>query len=320
MASFKKKVNVSRIVLIASIPVILVALVLAGFFSFRRTLARFSMDFYYPFYQAAKKVELTAAGQALAMRPRQELAIAVEQLQRQNADLAAQVKCLGDLEAENEYYRQALNMPRWVGFREVYAEVILRDPASWNEQFVISKGKKDGIAAGDLVLTFRFASRGGTPECVVAGRIIEASEHTAVVATVVNPECRLSVYLDDSNANGTLVGNGTSTMTARVLHLPLKDGEDRAGYSSDEKVVTGGFSEQLPPGKLVSFSEQTPPGILVGFLTVSPSGIKRAAVVHESGLYAEAWMKPAAQLDMIRFVVVLLPTGPESADRGTDAR
>ena len=73
MASFKKKVNVSRIVLFASIPVILVALVLAGFFSFRRTLARFSLDFYYPFFQAAKKTELAVAEQALAMRSRQEV-------------------------------------------------------------------------------------------------------------------------------------------------------------------------------------------------------------------------------------------------------
>ena len=67
MATFKKKVNVSRIVLFAAIPVVLAALVLTGFFTFRRPLARFSMDFYYPFYQAAKHVELAGARQALAM-------------------------------------------------------------------------------------------------------------------------------------------------------------------------------------------------------------------------------------------------------------
>ena len=50
MAVFKKKVNVSRIVLFAAIPVVIAALVLTGFFTFRRTLARFSLDFYYPFY------------------------------------------------------------------------------------------------------------------------------------------------------------------------------------------------------------------------------------------------------------------------------
>lgn len=288
MASFKKKVNVSRIVLFAAIPVVLVALVLTGFFTFRRPLARCSMDFYFPFYMAAKNVELAGARQALAMQPRQKLAGAVEQLQRQNALLAAQVQRLRELEADNERLRQELRMPRWSGYHEVYAEVILRDPSTWNEQFVISKGLDDGIETGDLVLTFQFAPRGGTPSCVLAGRVIEAAARTCVVATVVNPACRLSVSLAESGANGTLTGNGSSSMTALVSRLPLKN-----KYGIGEMVLTSGFSER------------TPRGICVGYLTDAPVGANHAAVVHDGGLYAEAWMTPAATLDTIRFVVVL---------------
>ena len=288
MSSFKKKVNVSRIVLFAAIPVVLAALVLTGFFTFRRPLARFSMDFYYPFYMAAKNVELAGARQTLAMQPRRKLAAAVEQLQRQNALLAAQVQRLRELEADNERLRQELRMPRWSGYREVYAEVILRDPSTWSEQFVISKGLNDGIETGDLVLTFRFAPRGGTPDCVLAGRVVEASAYTSVVATVVNPACRLSVSLAESGANGTLTGNGSSSMTALVSRLPLK-----SKYGIGEMVLTSGFSER------------TPRGICVGYLTDAPVGASHAAVVHDGGLYAEAWMTPAATLDTIRFVVVL---------------
>lgn len=288
MATFKKKVNVSRIVLFAAIPVVLAALVLTGFFTFRRPLARFSMDFYYPFYQAAKNVELAAARQSLAMQPRQKLAAAVEQLQRQNALLAAQVQRLREMEADNERLRQELRMPRWSGYHEVYAEVILREPSTWNEQFVISKGLDDGIETGDLVLSFQFAPRGGTPTCVLAGRVIETSAHTSVVATVVNPACRLSVSLAESGANGTLTGNGASSMTALISRLPLK-----SKYGVGEMVLTSGFSER------------TPRGICVGYLTDAPVGSHRAAVVHDGGLYAEAWMTPAAALDSIRFVVVL---------------
>ena len=284
----KKKNNVSRVVLFAAIPVVLAALVLTGFFTFRRTLARFSMDFYYPFYQAAKHVELAAARQALAAQPRQKLASAVEQLQRQNAMLAAQVQRLREMESDNERLRQELRMPRWSGYHEVYAEVILRDPSTWSEQFVISKGLNDGIETGDLVLTFDFAPRGGTPQCVLAGRVIEASARTSVVATVVNPACRLSVSLAESGANGTLTGNGASSMTALISRLPLK-----SKYGIGEMVLTSGFSER------------TPRGICVGYLTDAPVGVNRAAVVHDGGLYAEAWMTPAVSLDTIRFVVVL---------------
>ena len=288
MATFKKKVNVSRIVLFAAIPVVLAALVLTGFFTFRRTLARFSMDFYYPFFQAAKKVELATARQALALQSRQKLASGIEQLQRQNAMLAAQVQRLREMEADNERLRQELRMPRWSGYHEVYAEVILRDPATWSEQFVISKGMGDGIETGDLVLTFDFAPRGGTPQCVLAGRVIETSARTSVVATLVNPACQLSVSLAESGANGTLTGNGASSMTALVSRLPLKN-----KYGIGEMVLTSGFSER------------TPRGICVGYLTDAPVGGSRAAVVHDGGLFAEAWMKPAVSLDSIRFVVVL---------------
>ena len=288
MATFKKKVNVSRIVLFAAIPVVLAALVLTGFFTFRRTLARFSMDFYYPFFQAAKKVELATARQALALQSRQKLASGIEQLQRQNAMLAAQVQRLREMEADNERLRQELRMPRWSGYHEVYAEVILRDPATWSEQFVISKGMGDGIETGDLVLTFDFAPRGGTPQCVLAGRVIETSARTSVVATLVNPACQLSVSLAESGANGTLTGNGASSMTALVSRLPLKN-----KYGIGEMVLTSGFSERIPRG------------ICVGYLTDAPVGGSRAAVVHDGGLFAEAWMKPAVSLDSIRFVVVL---------------
>ena len=288
MATFKKKVNVSRIVLFAAIPVVLAALVLTGFFTFRRTLARFSMDFYYPFFQAAKRVELGMARQALALQSRQKLASGIEQLQRQNAMLAAQVQRLREMEADNERLRQELRMPRWSGYHEVYAEVILRDPATWSEQFVISKGMGDGIETGDLVLTFDFAPRGGTPQCVLAGRVIETSARTSVVATLVNPACQLSVSLAESGANGTLTGNGASSMTALVSRLPLKN-----KYGIGEMVLTSGFSER------------TPRGICVGYLTDAPVGGSRAAVVHDGGLFAEAWMKPAVSLDSIRFVVVL---------------
>jgi len=288
MTLIKKKTNVLRVVLFAAIPVVLAALVLTGFFTFRRTLARFSMDFYYPFYQAAKHVELAAARQALAAQPRQKLASAVDQLQRQNALLAAQVQRLREMEADNERLRQELRMPRWSGYHEVYAEVILRDPSTWSEQFVISKGLNDGIETGDLVLTFEFAPRGGTPRCVLAGRVVETSARTSVVATVVNPACRLSVSLAESGANGTLTGNGASSMTALISRLPLK-----SKYGIGEMVLTSGFSER------------TPRGICIGYLTDAPVGVNRAAVVHDGGLYAEAWMTPAVSLDSIRFVVVL---------------
>ena len=288
MTLIKKKTNVLRVVLFAAIPVVLAALVLTGFFTFRRTLARFSMDFYYPFYQAAKHVELAAARQALAAQPRQKLASAVDQLQRQNALLAAQVQRLREMEADNERLRQELRMPRWSGYHEVYAEVILRDPSTWSEQFVISKGLNDGIETGDLVLTFEFAPRGGTPRCVLAGRVVETSARTSVVATVVNPACRLSVSLAESGANGTLTGNGAASMTALISRLPLK-----SKYGIGEMVLTSGFSER------------TPRGICVGYLTDAPVGVNRAAVVHDGGLYAEAWMTPAVSLDSIRFVVVL---------------
>ena len=77
-------------------------------------------------------------------------------------------------------------------------------------------------------------------------------------------------------------------MTALVSRLPLK-----SKYGIGDTVLTSGFSER------------TPQGICVGYLTEAPVGVNRAAVIHDGGLYAEAWMTPAVDLDNIRFVVVL---------------
>ena len=286
--SFKKKVNVSRIVFLAAIPVVASVVVLAGVFVFRRPLGRSSMDFFYPFIQVSKNIELMIARQVLAMQARPRLASAVEQLQRQNTILAAQVQKYHRLEADNECLRQELNMPRRSNHHEVYAEVIVRDPSTWNELFVISKGKNDGIEQGDIVLTFDFSARSDTPSCVLAGRIIEVSARTSVVATIINPACHLNVVLAESGANGTLMGNGSSSVTALVSNLPL-----RSKYGIGEMVLTSGFSEYIPRG------------ICVGYLTNASIEGNHAAVVHDGELYAEAWVCPAVSLDMIRFVVVL---------------
>ena len=118
--------------------------------------------------------------------------------------------------------------------------------------------------------------------------MIETSSRTSVVATVVNPACQFSVTLAESGASGTLTGNGADAGTALISRLPLKS---KSGLG--EMVLTSGYSER------------TPQGICIGFLTEAPMGANRAAVVHDGGLFAEAWMKPAASLDNIRFVVVL---------------
>lgn len=281
-----KEYHIGRIVMLIMIPLFIFALVLTGFFTFRRTFSRLMLDFYFPFLSAVNEAANSAAAKALQAQPREKLASALITLQRQNTLLANSTSRTASLASENEHLRALMKMPRMDDFKEVYAEILLRDAVNWNEQFVLSKGSSSGIAIGDPVIAVPPAASGAAPTPILAGRVIEASKNSAVVATVLSPQCQVSVTLAESSLFGTLTGDGASSGTALITRLPVK-----GKYGNSEMVLTSGFSEHVPRG------------IFIGSLS-SEHG-RQAAYVVESGLYAEARMKPAVSLENLRFVVVL---------------
>ena len=212
----------------------------------------------------------------------------LEELRTELRELKVRMVSAEEAEAENRQLRELLDLEPPSGWHEVIAPVILRDPISWNRRMRIGRGSEDGLFAGAVALA-------GTE---VIGRVIEVGRNTAVVSTVLDAECRLSVQLPESGGVGILQGEGSaiqnvSQQLSSVEYLP-KD----ATYHEGDAVVTSGLSGQVPGG------------FLVGFLASNEDN-RVSEVVDAS--FARVNVRPAAEFDQCRFVVILVP----EEDRGS---
>lgn len=253
-------------------------------FALERFFSRMAMDYFYPWNKLVLNTESVAAREALAIsKSKRELAAMVDSLQQENAKLAAQTAADDAVKLENKQLRALLNLVPPANRQSVYAQIMLRDPVTWNEQFVVDKGESHGIQPGDPVVV---PAENGTT-AALAGRVISVSRHTATVATLHHKKCTFSVLLTESGQYGFL--NGTGGMSAPVISALPVEGK----YGAGEIVMTGGLSQQVPSG------------LFVGILSAGEDG---KAVEIRNGLYAEARLKPAADTGNLRFVTILIRT------------
>ena len=154
------------------------------------------------------------------------------------SELLAQKRGVDELAEENRQLRRQLSMEPPVGWRGVYAPVILRDPVTWNWEFIISKGSDDGIKVGNLAL---FGD-------VAIGRVTEVFHKTAKVSTLASPVCKFSVFVVAANGEeypGILQGqgaaNGGDPPECTVDYLPKM-----AEIAEADAVVTSGLGGAMP--------------------------------------------------------------------------
>ena len=206
---------------------------------------------------------------------------------KENADLSAANSVIAGLEKENAELRRLLDMNPKSYAVPCHAEIIIRDPVSWNELFTVDRGTYDGVAVGDLVLGMLPPDKTQKFNSAVAGRVIAVSENTATVATVLSSECILSVLLAESDSHGLLQGEDNTGNNT----VPLKFLSPNAKYGIGTIVTTSGYSDL------------TPAGIFIGTLAGTADG--NAAQLDESRLYAESGVRPALDLENLRFVTIL---------------
>lgn len=168
----------------------------------------------------------------------------IEELQdceRQLAELKVRIAELDEIKEENAQLRNLHNLPAVSGWKAVLAQVSVRDPAVWNWTFRVNVGHADGIIEGAPVMCGAY----------LAGRVGECNEHSALVNTLSNPACTLSVYVVSQNGvyPGVLRGTGavTGITQSAVVDFIQKDAVIQEGA----QVVTSGLGVELPGGLAV---------------------------------------------------------------------
>lgn len=275
-------------VLIGSVFILTAVLLTLGIYIIvRQSAMRMSADYYYPFLKLVRGMENTTADQLLLLQSKTKLAIALQKLMKENAYLSAEQTVVADLKKENAELRTLMSLGRKGTFRPVFAEVLTRDPMTWQEQFTLDKGSQEGIEPGNLVVTSVYSYRKDMPAIAVIGKVKTVTRHTALVATILSRDFRLSVSLPESKSSGILEGTGQiSEMQATLKFLPLN-----TIPASGQIVYTN------------AFSGNSPPGLPVGIITAMEDPGKRS---NTNQLYLETGVRPFESPAEVRFAAVFV--------------
>ncbi len=126
-----------------------------------------------------------------------------------------------------------LQQPPPTGWAWVTAPVLLRDPAKFDRRFRIGAGSTAGIVPGNAVMI----------DGIVVGRILQCSPHTALAVSLLDPQCKLSVRVADSQNIGILGGESSRPNLVSVTYLPRD-----AVFPVGRPLMTSGLGTEVPGG------------------------------------------------------------------------
>jgi rod shape-determining protein MreC len=254
----------------------------------RRAVGRIANDFFFPFLQAPAKIETAISNKSLLLKSKLALASTIEELRRENDKLTVKIAKTRKFELENQQLRKLVDLKSGTSYNCLIAELILRDPAFWDERFTVNKGSDDGVEAGSIVLSYAHAPEQPDKSILaVIGRVKSVSKHSSIVSTIISKHTRLSVSLPENKAHGIVKGGGrkNNKFWANLTFLPRD-----LDYKPGSPVYTSGLSNL------------TPPGLYVGKLSASSD----FAPHIQDNLYMQATIRPAVDLENVRFVMLII--------------
>ncbi len=183
------------------------------------------------------------------------------------------------LKNENKELRRELGIMSKSDLDLIAASIIGKDPVNSGREFRIDKGKRHGIKTGFAVLAKGF----------LFGRIIESSNDTSTVLTILDPNCKISVRIVNTHINGILFGGIDQQWKQNPLciikYLP-RDRKLHAGM----QIETSSLGNEIPAG------------IPVGTLKRDDNNNVTYTIDH---LYKTANMKPLDISQSIEHVTVV---------------
>lgn len=119
-------------------------------------------------------------------------------------------------------------------YASVVANVIGRDPSSWNASLIIDKGSVDGVEVGQPVVS----------PLGVVGRIAEAGHNTSKVILLSDPAFAVAAVVERSRENGLLTGTLQGVLRLQYL-------TEKADVKVGDQLVTSRLSTAFPQGILI---------------------------------------------------------------------
>jgi rod shape-determining protein MreC len=201
-----------------------------------------------------------------------------DELKEQNADLEAtnllnnvRLQKLQNLERENTRLRELLGSSFRLTERVLVAELLSIDLDPFSQQVVLNKGLRDGVFSGQPVLD----AHG------VMGQVTEVTPYSSRAMLLTDPSHGLPVQINRNGLRAVAIGRGMGE-PLQLEHL-AHNADVRVG----DVLVTSGLGGRFP----------------VGY----PVGTVIAIHFPQGKAFAEIAVKPAAELDTSREVLLVLP-------------
>jgi rod shape-determining protein MreC len=163
----------------------------------------------------------------------------------------------------------------WGGVNFVLADIITSSVYGLQSEFIINRGRDDGLSEGQFVLG----------EQSIVGTISGLDSHSARVRLVTNTESTIAVKIGESDVQTIMQGRGNGT--ARVVMLPIK--------------------HQVKVGDIV-YARKKP-----GFLDVPmiTGTVVQCKADEKNPLLWDLAVKPACDMEKLRSVTVVVMNGSD---------
>jgi rod shape-determining protein MreC len=189
-------------------------------------------------------------------------------IKNQNDVLKVKLTAMKENVLAQERYDKIQNFRNSQSYSSIMANVVGRDPSSWNASLIIDKGHAEGIEAGQPVVS----SLG------VVGRIFEVGKNTSKVVLLSDPTFSVAAVDERSRENGLLTGTLQGGLRLQYL-------TDNADVKVGDTLVTSRLSTAFPQG------------ILIGQITDVQASVNSHTV--------ECLVDPAVDLSELEEVIVI---------------
>jgi rod shape-determining protein MreC len=159
-----------------------------------------------------------------------------QDLREQNETLLTELARLREAEAENQRFRQLLEIRQErPGDSFVDAEVFASDPNNVGDSIAIDRGARDGIEEGMIVLTQQGS---------LVGRVERALDDVAWVTLITDPSSAVGALIQGSRAQGVVAGSIDGSLEMEFV-------EGTANVREGDLVLTSGIGGSYPRGEVI---------------------------------------------------------------------
>lgn len=199
-------------------------------------------------------------------------------LKAQALQLSSKNQRMAYLIAENLRLRELLNGQKPYKDQFLLGEVIGLDSDAFVHQVLINRGRDDGVYEGQAVVD----------ALGLVGQVISVSTYTSRVLLIADTAHAVPVSVNRNGFRAVALGSGDMDLL-QLSHVP-----DTADIRVGDLLVTSGLGGRFPSGYPVA---------------------EVMEVTHRPGKpFAEVNARPLAQLERSRYVLLLNPQEPNSAD------